>query len=250
MSWLFSRALVAEYSADTSLAGELSAPLSVMPTPHKFSRHDKMIDHSQLSRFGLTCAVLTDAHGEELLTSYLAAFRARTSAARGGEMELMELAPGCGATWPASFVKFDPNTSSWRTRQLSLLGGSEEYSETWPKWGSMHSGECSALAPREHHIHARGCSWWPTPVATDHKRGKGSKAHRLANGHAVIDRPSKSRYGATLVDILGGTPNPEWIEWLMGWPINWTALKPLETAKFQSWQQQHSPCFLDNREAA
>jgi hypothetical protein len=33
--------------------------------------------------------------------------------------------------------------------------------------------------------------------------------------------------------------NPEWVEWLMGWPIGHTALKPLETDKYQEWLQQH-----------
>jgi len=48
MSWLFSQALVAEYSAATSSAGEPSAPLSVMPTPHRFWRNDKPMDCSRL----------------------------------------------------------------------------------------------------------------------------------------------------------------------------------------------------------
>jgi hypothetical protein len=39
----------------------------------------------------------------------------------------------------------------------------------------------------------------------------------------------------------GGQLNPEWVEWLMGWPIGWTELKPLEMDKFREWQQQHSP---------
>ena len=37
----------------------------------------------------------------------------------------------------------------------------------------------------------------------------------------------------------GGHLNPTWVEWLMGWPVGWTDLKPLETDKFQLWQQQH-----------
>jgi hypothetical protein len=34
--------------------------------------------------------------------------------------------------------------------------------------------------------------------------------------------------------------NPSWVEWLMGWPIGWTGLKPLETDKFHSVQLWHS----------
>lgn len=37
----------------------------------------------------------------------------------------------------------------------------------------------------------------------------------------------------------GGQLNPTWVEWLMGWPLGWTDLKPLETDRFREWQQQH-----------
>jgi len=33
--------------------------------------------------------------------------------------------------------------------------------------------------------------------------------------------------------------NPSLYEWLMGWPLEWTDLKPLETDKFRKWQQLH-----------
>ena len=32
----------------------------------------------------------------------------------------------------------------------------------------------------------------------------------------------------------GGKLNPTWVEWLMGWPLEWTDLKPLETDKSPS----------------
>ena len=37
-----------------------------------------------------------------------------------------------------------------------------------------------------------------------------------------------------------GLMNPEWSEWLMGWTIGQTALKPLATGRYQEWLQQHS----------
>ena len=79
MSWHFSQALVAEFSADTSLAGELSAPSSGNPTQLAYLSHGKTTEFSRLSRFGMTCRLLTDDRGEALLTSYLAAFRANFS---------------------------------------------------------------------------------------------------------------------------------------------------------------------------
>ena len=38
----------------------------------------------------------------------------------------------------------------------------------------------------------------------------------------------------------GGQLNPTWVEWLMGWPLEWTALKPLATDKYRLWRQLHS----------
>jgi len=54
-------------------------------------------------------------------------------------------------------------------------------------------------------------------------------------GGSQMDRNTKP-----LNAEVGGPLNPTWVEWLMGWPLEWTDLKPLETDKFQQWQQQHS----------
>lgn len=54
---------------------------------------------------------------------------------------------------------------------------------------------------------------WPTPDASPHKyRLQGdSQASRSLNG------------------VHGGKLNPEWVEWLMGFPIGWTDLEDSET---------------------
>ena len=123
-----------------------------------------------------------------------------------------------------SFVKFDHDSYSWKIHQHSLLGGLESFSETWPTWGEMHNGECFQLAPLVHHIHAPACSYWPTPRASDKDNCGGSGARKKAQ-----------RLGT----YVGRKQNPQLTEWLMGWPIGWTDLKPLETAKFQQWLNSH-----------
>ena len=93
MTWIFSKALieayessrsllepVEAYSPDTCSDGAPSAPLNVMPTRRRFWRNDKMMEFSRLSQFGMTYKPLTETRGEELLTLYLAGFRARTLA--------------------------------------------------------------------------------------------------------------------------------------------------------------------------
>lgn len=43
--------------------------------------------------------------------------------------------------------------------------------------------------------------------------------------------------GALLRDgeAPGGQLNPVWVEWLIGWPLNWTSLEPLSTDDFNQW---------------
>jgi hypothetical protein len=80
---------------------------------------------------------------------------------------------------------------------------------------------------------------WPTPAARD---------YRHPNAKTYAERGGGSK-GEQLPNAVGGALNPTWVEWLMGWPLGWTDLKPLGTDKFQQWQQQHGVYSLD-REAA
>lgn len=43
----------------------------------------------------------------------------------------------------------------------------------------------------------------------------------------------------TELEANRGKLNPDWIDWLMGFPIGYTALKPLEMHKFRQWCEQH-----------
>lgn len=236
MSWLFSRALVEAFSEASSLDGEPCAPLNVMPTPHKFSRNDKMMDSSSLSRFGLTCAILTEDRGEELLTSFLAGFPARTSAAPAREPGSMESIPGFGASLPGSFARLDPSGSGWKTPLSSLFEGLDEFSGTWPRWGSMRNGVCWERMTSVSTISENGSGFWPTPNAGDHKAGMSNSPNRQQSS---LPRTVGIVEGVSEPGRSGGL-NPTFPEWLMGWPINWTALKPLETAKYPSAMPQRS----------
>ena len=236
MSWLFSQALVAGFLEATSSAGEPSAPSSGNHTQQVYLSPDKTTVISRLSRFGMTCRPLTVERGEELLTLFRAAFPVKTSQSQGRATGLMASGQECGERWRGSWVKFDPSTSLWRTHQCSLLGDLTEFSETWPNWGLMRNGECweqQTLAPT---ISETASGFWPTPVAS---MSKGSSPNSLIRKNGR-DR-AKDRLDHAVMASDGGHLNPTWVEWLMGWPIEWTDLKPLATDKFQEWQQQHSP---------
>jgi len=121
MSWLFSRALVEASGVDISSDGEPSAPSNSTPTPQVYWSPGRTTERCPPSRYGMTSERLTDVRGEAVLTWSLEDSRARTSALPAVEQDWAENVPDSGARWRASFARWDPDTFSWRTPQLSLF---------------------------------------------------------------------------------------------------------------------------------
>ena len=348
MSWLISRALMqayensryslglaAEYLAATSSDGAPSAQSSGSHIPHAYLPSDKMTAFSRLSRFGMTFAPLTDDRGEDLLTWFLAASRARTYPQPGKAQESTESDQASGVKWRELSVRYDRATSSWRTHRSLWDEDLSECSLTLPKWGLMRDGVLSERLTSGLPTRGTGCGLWPTPNCIGFRSdgelallAKSARSHQeyLAMSHRAANSkrerywptptvcgnynrpgssatsgmglasavklwptptatlgtkggrvtPRKSREGGTLIEAVsyrafatptardwrsgkasqatmdrnsrplseqvGGSLNPTWVEWLMGWPLAWTDLKPLETAKFRSWLQRHGDC--------
>jgi hypothetical protein len=188
-----------------------------------------MMGFSRLSRFGMTFRLLTESRGEALLMSYLEGFPVRTSPQPERGQGLMASDQECGEKWRGSFAKFDQDTHSWRTVQCSLLEDLNESLQTLPQWGMTVGGELYLLPTLVQTIDAKESGFthvWGTPKAQDSR-------------HALRDR-GKGNLGEQVSGLHnGGKLNPTWTEWLMGWPLEWTDLKPLEMDKFQQWRQQH-----------
>lgn len=72
---------------------------------------------------------------------------------------------------------------------------------------------------------ARLVKMLPTPQKMDAKLGSNFAMGKRYN--------SLSEY-ARKTDRIGGKLNPTWVEWLMGWPLGWTDLKPLEMGKYRN----------------
>jgi hypothetical protein len=95
--------------------------------------------------------------------------------------------------------------------------------------------------------------WWPTPHGfSPDGRSNGPSGNELgrAVNRSMLPTPTKSdgtggpgcsgrEGGKNLRTKIGGSLNPTWVEWLMGWPIGWTDLRPLETDKFRQWLDSH-----------
>lgn len=305
MSFIYSRALVEAFSPASFSGTVVSALSSGNPTPKPCLWHDRTTELSPLSRFGMTCERLTADRGAELLMSWLAASRAKTSVppvlGKGSTASVADSGP----KWLGSFARWDRDSSLWKTAQCSLLGDSDEFLETWPRWGSMRNGESFLRRIPVLPIFASASGLWQTPVADDaiertvgkwNSRGEPKLSAEVklwpTPTASLADKggritPRKSREGGTLIEAVssrmwptpcasasasasaskgssiatltrksgksrvndridhavmasdGGQLNPEWVEWLMGWPIGHTALEPLETARYHEWLQQH-----------
>ena len=240
MTWLISKALMnspsllergGEFLEAIYSDGEQSVPLNGSPTQQAYCAPDKMTAFSRLSRFGMTFKPLTEIHGEELLMSYRAGFRAKTLVPKEKASALKVSAQECGHRWQGLLAKYDPSTHLLKTVQGSLFEDLNESLQTWPRWGSMRNGECFLQPMWALNMKEKEFGSWATPTACDWK----------GTHHATNYSVRKAQY----LNLTGGTvtgtiyPNPITYEVLMGWPQGWTDLKPLATGKCHFAPQPH-----------
>jgi len=180
----------------------------------------------------MTCARLTEQDGEALLMSFLEDSRAKTSAQQAKAQASTAINLGSGQRWHESSARFDLDACSWRTHRTLFDEVLPESSVTLPLSGMMRDGVVYQPWKSERLTEEIDCgSLLPTPTATQYgttNNGKRSDGTTFA----TAGTPSLST-------LVGGPLNPQWIEWLMGWPIGWTDLNVLETDKCQRWQQEH-----------
>lgn len=238
MSWHFSRALADRFSEGHSADSSLAALLKTTPSESGYYSHGKTTIRSALSRSGTTYAPLTVFHGEELLTWFLRASRARTSPmARILAPASPASVADSGATPRELLAKFDPATRSWKTHRLSPRAASKSSWLIWPDWGMMRNGECFGLTKLELTIPAKdGSLSHPTPTKCD---AKGATTRAMLR--AEKKRSAYLRYWLHRRFPSDRTtyPAPGFYELAMGFPMQWTRFAPLETHRFQQWLDSH-----------
>ena len=172
-----------------------------------------------------------------------------------------------GEKWLELSVKYSRDSSSWKTHLCLWEEDLPWSSVTLPKWGMMRDGVCWEQTTLDLPTEGNGSGFWPTPVHSEARQGyqnrnNGKKGTQKSLTTIVVDmerermlrfatpqardfrtgqrsrweNPDRTR---NLNDQVGGQLNPTWVEWLMGWPLEWTDLKPLGTDRFRMWP--HSP---------
>lgn len=193
---------------------------------------------SRLLGWRTVCAVEIDAHCQRVLAQRQ----------RDGHLEQfpIEMLRVIGEVRPA-FV-FAENSPWLRTRGLDVvLGGLADmgFDAAWGVLGARHVG-----AP-----HKRD-RMWIVAAHPDRCRQRGLTEHAEvasapsaradaadADGNALREQPggAAGRTGPKRLSLEGQTGGV-WIalrEWMMGWPLGWSASEPLATDRFREWLRSH-----------
>lgn len=199
---------------------------------------------------GATCEPLMASRGVASWIGSLEDSRANPSAWQGNEEE--KKTPGTfGLSSSESLARYDRASSSWKTFQASLNSADPPSLQTWPISAIVSRGRLFALPMLEPLTTVEGGSVLPTPTAKANLESpsfqKWPSFQRLMyptpttqdaennGGPSQMKRNTKP-----LNAVIGGRLNPEFVEWLMGWPIGWTACEPAETESFPNKQKPPS----------
>jgi hypothetical protein len=75
---------------------------------------------------------------------------------------------------------------------------------------------------------------WPTPQASDH-RDRGNMSNPAIQRRA---EKGKQLNLSMVAHPNSGKLNPDWVEWLMNWPIKWSDINGFNKKEFERWTQE------------
>jgi hypothetical protein len=191
-------------------------------TPELLARFDPVSSSWRTSQFSL----------EGGLTEFLETWPRSGLMRSGIAYQLPPLAPRISET----------GSGLWPTPVVPNGGRSVAHVNDWRGRTAYHNGKKVQVDL------AQAVKRWPTPTAVDGRRG--NKPPRpwdtgvpLAQAVAMFPTPTArdfrspgrsrlertgSKAGECLPQAIGGQLNPTWVEWLMGFPAEWTALSSSE----------------------
>lgn len=250
-SYLCSRVLAAVCSGrPICLGGKQCATWSGTLTLPKFYRPESKTECCATRQFGPTCQPSTLTRGQAAST--LLAPDSPVSHSASPAQWAQGSTKGTGGPIPPElFATLDQPTSIWKTSQgclPGLMGISASYSTSWPRSGMMRDGGCYLLPPLGRLTEETGSGLLATPTATGNQLSPSMMKHPGCRLWLPTPKASDGEKGGR-GDLLGkqiglsmtvqGSLNPVWVEWLMGWPNNWTSLGPMAPKDFADWLASH-----------
>ena len=278
MSWHYLQEQAEASWAGSSLAGAPSALLRLIPTAEASCSPDSGTDASTSSPSGITCEPSTGDRGGEQLTLSLADSPARTSPQRVKVADLPGHVRALSSRCSELLKRYGLRLCSRKTARAFVPRGWPQSSRSLSAWGTWDESGYWELGTSVRRMSAGACGslpTLPTPQAWDWKDG-GSRTQgkRHAPNLTVVlnnlqesltggmlPTPTASLYGSSnngcprdgrrteyrtkgkkSLESLTGGIYPALREWMMGWPIGWTALEPLGTDRFREWLHSHGKC--------
>jgi hypothetical protein len=129
--------------------------------------------------------------------------------------------------WPEHLKHLDDERSMWPTPVASDSAGSRRETARKDHWKSNEGETLTDAAWKQD-------DRWRTPTAREYKGASPAswteRDPKDGDPIPTLTDQVNSRQGRT-----PGRLNADWVEWLMGWPIGWTSLDPMDPAVFEEW---------------
>ena len=256
MGWIYFPESAGSVS-DSGTSSEQSAMSKSTRTARKSCKPELKTNCLMTPLSGMILQHSTGDPGMDVWILSMAGFPARTSRLPEKVQVFGESVQDCFSKSSGSFAKYNPDTSSWRTFQLCLDGEWELYSESFPRAGMMRCGTVCRRVPWVPLTGGTGSGYLPSPSVCGNYNRKGvsktsgdglaTAVRMLLTPQALVinlkDGYKRDHSIASLQEYLSGKNRglrlqPAFVAWLMGYPIGWTDLKPLETQLFHKWLEQ------------
>lgn len=222
MSWHFLQEQEEVCWEARNLDGAPDALLRLIPTQENVSWRDRETEYWSGSQFGTTLEHSTVITGEAQSISSAGDSHAKTSRPLDGGGVLPVRKADYGSKWRELSVRYDLISYGWKTHRCLWLEDLEPLSVTFPRWGMIANGVLWERITQEPITSETGSGYWPTPTA-----------HNAKEGNYPAERNRKT---PSLASLVGGKLNPTWVEWLMGWPQDWTSLEPISYTEILRWK--------------
>jgi len=188
-------------------------------------------------------------------------YRTNKNGVRWG-VKLRDAVASTEKKWPTPIVGDAHLSSTPEVAEKRLKEGkitlSRQVQQKWPTprnrmTGGVHPNRSTDKFNNLESVISR--KLWPTPrtgKTTDENEATWTKRQRAGkvstppltlavkmwgtpNAHPRNQSPRQVDHGVQLANQVGGQLNPDWVEWLMGWPIGWTSLEPLTKLLWLDW---------------
>ena len=199
---------------------------TVKKSSHNESQTDTLTERQSSLMCVSSSSPVQPSSIEELRMWLVEAFPASPS--QSPDQEKPKMTPEiCGLQQPTLFASSDLPAFSWKMCRDYLASTTQKaYSLTLPRWGMWDATGLYPLPMLVRHTSENDFGLLPTPNASD-------CLDRGHWGNPAIQRRVTIGKQIGLSMLFKGKPCPSCVEAMMGMPIGWTDLKPLEMPRCQ-----------------